>query len=391
MVDFSKLRNKLQANPNPGNKGVDIRSRFQKRSEQTLETTYLEKDKRSKAGSLGKSIFKKDLLEKFNFTEVVIRAGTYFFDLLPLSFDASAKYYRELQVHFGVGFSQDAFICIHRYKSERCYRCEVQQKLYRENNKVTDEIKALYPSDRVIYLVLDRTAELANGESPNLRIQVWNAPKKKVHNEIHTRTRDKLTHKNLDISDLQIGGEGRHVGFEVEIQKNFPLYKGFDLYKRDSPVPDNVVLSLAEFIEEAEANGFTGERTIDYLLHIPEYDELKESMATESMQEEEENQQSSENGASLTPTQQRLAALKSKSAAPQEKSQDELLAEIVGKYERLQAELEAMNVLKWKSWLNGEGKNYKEDCSSLAKEEAIPLIIEDLMGNEVQKLGLKLE
>lgn len=395
MVDFAAFKNRLQTKTNPGtatttNK-TDIRSRFQKRTEQTLEQTYLEKDKRSKAGSLGKSIFNKEMLDKFGFTEFGVGAGTYFIDILPPSFVAEAKYYRELQVHFGVGFASDAFICIHRFKTERCYRCEVQQKKYRENNKVTDEIKALYPSDRVIYLLLNRTAELANGESPNTKIQVWNAPKKKVHNEIHTRTRDKLTHKNLDISDLTIGGEGRHIGFEVEMQKNFPLYKGFDLYKRDSPVPDEVVLQLAAFIEEAEANGFTNERTIDYLLHIPDYDEVRDSMMTEAMQgEDPDGPAGDEKGAGeLTPSQQRLALLKKggASSAPS-KSQDEIAAEIVAKYEKLQAELEAMNVLKWKSWLSGDGKKYKEDCAAMEKSEAVPLIIEDMMGDELRSAGI---
>jgi hypothetical protein len=394
MVDFSKFKNRLQTKTTTAPAQSDnIRNRFQKRKAETLEQTYQEKDKRSKAGSLGKSIFNKELLSKFNISEFGVKAGTYFLDILPLSFEATAMYHREIQVHFGVGFSQDAFICMHRFKTDRCYRCETQQKLYRENNKVTDEIKKLYPSDRVLYLLLDRTAELANGEAPNTQWSVWNCAKKKVHNEIHSRVRDKITHVTLDISDLSIGGEGRHVGFEVEIQKNFPLYKAFDLYKRDSPVPDDVVVSLSAFIEEAEANGFTSNKTIDYLLHFPDYEEVKDSMLTEAMVEApDEPGGSSEGGGELTPAQQRLAALKKGGASTSgAKSKDEILSEMVAKFEKLQTELEAMNVLKWKSWLNGDGKEYKESANDMPKEEAIPLIVEDMMGTECKKLGISLD
>jgi hypothetical protein len=395
MVDLSKFKTRLKTNavatsttPNVD----DIRSRFKKRTEQTLEQTYLEKDKRSKAGSLGKSIFDKEKLNKFGFTEFGVSSGTYFLDLLPLSFDASAYYYRELQVHFGVGFSQDAFICMHRFNGVRCFRCETQQRKYRENNKVTDEIKALYPSDRVIYLLLNRTAELANGEAPNFQIQVWNCAKKKVHNEIHSRVRDKLTKKTLDISDLSINGEGRHIGFEVEMQKNFPLYKAFDLYERVSPVPDQVIISLNEFIEEAEANGFIGNKTVDYLLHFPEYDEVKDSMLTEALVEDAPDGETPSKEGEMTGTQQRLSLLKKSGAATgKQKTKEEVLQEIVSKYEKLQAELESLNILKWKSWLSGDGKVYKESANELSKEEAIPLIIEDMLNNECKALGITLE
>lgn len=391
MADLSKFKNRLQTKIATAPAQSDnIRNRFQKRTEQVLEQTYQEKDKRSKAGSLGKSIFNKELLSKFNISEFGVKAGTYFLDILPLSFDAAAMYHRELQVHFGVGFSQDAFVCMHRFKGDRCYRCETQQKLYRENNKVTDEIKSLYPSDRVIYLLLDRTAELANGEAPNTQWSIWNCAKKKVHNEIHSRVRDKITHVTLDISDLSIGGEGRHVGFEVEIQKNFPLYKAFDLYERTSPVPDEVVISLSAFIEEAEAHGFHKNFTVDYLLNFPDYDAVKESMLTESMVEQATDNETT--AGDLNPTQQRLALLKkSGSATTAAKSKDEILSEIVAKYEKLQAELESMNVLKWKSWLNGAGKDYKESANDMTKEESIPLIIEDMMGTECSKLGISLD
>jgi len=130
-----------------------LASKFQRRSQSVLDKTYESREERSKAGGMGKQIFEKDVLEEFGITEFQPTSGDRFIEVLPISFDPNVPYFRETCVHFSVGFAQDQFICPHRFLGQKCYRCEVQQRLFRTNKSVTDEIKRLYPSDRIIYLL----------------------------------------------------------------------------------------------------------------------------------------------------------------------------------------------------------------------------------------------
>ena len=131
-------------------------------------------------------------------------------------------------------------ICPQRYNQSRCFRCEEQQKKIRaltRGDKYTDEIKKLFPSDRVVYIGWNRTEELTKDKKPEYKLSIWAAPKTKVHEELQNRARNKKTEMSLDISDVSEDGEGRTVYFELTKQGDFPTYKGIDLKERDEPIP----------------------------------------------------------------------------------------------------------------------------------------------------------
>jgi hypothetical protein len=384
------IRSKLKLRGDQGKPAEgDPRLRFQKRNQEVLDQTFENRGKRSKGTGMGKSIWDKEKLEKYGIEEFYcLKNGSYFVEVLPLSFDPGVSYSKELCVHFQVGFSGDHFLCLHRYNGSKCYRCEEQAKLYRQiprvpGQKPPDKIKALYPNDRMGYLVWDRTAELLNGESPSPIIQVWNMPKKMVHEEIQSRVRDKITRHLLDISDMNPGGDGRTVSFEVAMEGPFPKYKGFDLTPRPSPIPPEIAEKLVALIEESTKLGF--KTAIDYLLHVPTYEEVKTSMLTETDDQDENREKTpldvpkGEEDKSPRPT-----------PPAQNMNQEEITQMLVTKYENLQAKLTGMNAIQWMMWLKGEGKEYADSIKDTPKDQAIQLIVEALLEEDCLKHGITL-
>lgn len=386
------IRSKLkligdQGKPN----SLDPRSKFQKRTTEVLERTYEERGKRTKSTGMGRTIWDKEKLEKFGIEEFnCLKNGNYFIEALPLSFDPSVSYGRELSVHFQVGFAGDHFICLHRYHGAKCYRCEQQAKLFREmpripGQKLPDHVKALYPNDRMGYMLWDRTTELLNGESPSSIISIWNMPKKKVHEEIQSRVRDKITRSTLDISDMYPGGDGRTISFEVTMEGTFPQYKGFDLNQRPSPITTEIADKLGQVITAASAEGH--KNAIDYLLHIPTYDEVKTSMLTEGEEEAPAPDHQSIGGAgSLAGT----IKMPSPRPAAQHMNTEEITQMLITKYEALQARLSGMNTLQWRIWLKSEGKEFAEDVDTVPQADAISMIIEFQLEEECLKYGIKM-
>lgn len=238
-------------------------------------------------------------------------------------------------------------------------------KSHPKGAKPTDEIKRLYPTDRATYLLWDRTEEFTENKDPEYKLSVWAAPKTKVHAEIQILVRDKKTKTTLDISDVEEDGEGRTINFEVH-QKNkddYPEYKGFNLLERDEPIPDEILEQLEAFIDEADSGDY--KHPLEMLLHIPEYDEIVESMKTEvDGSEEEEEENKSKKG-------KRKFGKDKKEEKEDQVDEEELLENLEG----LKEELEEMNNFKFKKWC----KQYDyEDALEMDKDEAIEAIIDDL-------------
>jgi hypothetical protein len=384
----SKLRLKgEQAKPAEN----DPRYMFKKRSQETLDRTYEDRGKRSKGTGMGKSIWNQERLKDYGIEEFnCLKNGTYFIEVLPLSFDPTVSYARELVVHFQVGISQDHFLCLHRYSGSKCYRCEEQAKLYRSmprvpGQKPPDHVRALYPNDRMGYLIWDRTAELLNGESPSPIIQVWNMPKKKVHEEIQARVRDKITRHILDISDLTPGGDGRTVSFEVAMDSQFPQYKGFDLSPRPTPVPPEIAKILTNVIQDSTDGGY--KTAIDYLLHVPTYEEVKASMLTEKDDDAKDEDKGAPKGPLDIPKDD---AQQQPSPGPLQGNQEDIMQALVTKYEQLQTKLIGMNPIQWSMWLKTEGKEYAEAVAGIKKDEAVAMIVEALLEDECLRHNIKL-
>jgi hypothetical protein len=267
----------------------EFKSKFKKRNQSTLENTYKDRDKQSKGSAGGgKSIWDTEKLEENEIKLVKINSqkkGQYAWDLLPISFDPKIPYCEEVQVHGGVGSDNDNYICMKRYKDDKCYRCQKQNDLFREENDDNkDAIIKFYPQDRVAYLIYDRTVEFTEKEEPEPIIGVVTLPKKSCQGQIQDLVRDKKSGKIRDISDIEEDGEGQTVYFKVSIKddkkRKFPNYESFSLEDRDAPIPKKVLKKLNALIEMAEEDSMN---VLEWLFHIPTQKEIEESMKTENI------------------------------------------------------------------------------------------------------------
>lgn len=347
-----------------GSKSNSIRDKFKKRSSDTLQKSYEDKDKRSGGGFAGKSIFDTEKMEQFGIEEYKPNKhpGEHFFNILVQSYEDDVPYFKQVSVHMGVGMDNDQYICMQRYEEgEKCARCAKQawgwRELDKDDPKIKQQLVSMYPSDRAIYLVYDVSKKYTENGDPEPIIKIWSAPKKMVHSEIQDLVRDKKSGKIIDISDID-EDEGRIVFMKAEIKEDkkagskFPNYGSFDLLERDDPIPDEVLEKLDELISAANEEGMSA---IEYLLKIPDQDEIEESQKTEVLGEEKKS--SSSNRQKLN---------KKKEEEPEEKNPDELIEELM-----------EMNTFKLKKWMKDN------DCFDLweegiDKEELIEAIIDKL-------------
>ena len=363
-------------------KKTSLRDKFKKKDTTILEKMYNEREEKSKAGVGGKSCFNQEMLEKFNVKEFRPHLGDNYIEILPASYDANTPYVFECAIHYSVGVSKDQFICLQRYSGKKCFRCDEQQKMYREHpkgTKPTDEIKALYPTDRAIWIMWDRTAEIAENEDPEYQISIWAAAKTKVHAEIQSIVRDKKKKVTLDISDVEEDGDGRTVSFEM-IQKNksdYPTYKGFSLLDRDEPIPDEILEQLDEIFSAAEEGNY--KHPLEMFLHIPSPDEIKESMLTEMDDEEDEKPKSKKNKKDVEEDEEDEKPAKGKDKKKKNKDIDE---DMVAKLEELKEDLTEMKDFKFKKWC--KENDYEEALEIKDREEAVEAIVDDLYSKIVE-------
>jgi len=369
-----------------GKKSGGLRSKFKKRDTTILEKMYNEREEKSKAGGGGKSCFNQEILEKFNVKEFRPHIGDNYIEILPASYDADTPYVFECSIHYSVGASFDQFVCLQRYNGKKCYRCEEQQKMYREHpkgTKPTEEIKALYPTDRAIWLMWDRTAELAENEDPEYQLSIWAAPKTKAHAEIQILVRDKRKKTTLDISDVEEDGEGRTINFEM-IQKNkgdFPEYKGFALLDREEPIPDEILEQLDEIISAAEEGNY--KHPLEMFLHIPTSEEVKVSMMT-AMDNEEEDEKPSKSKKNKKQEEDEEDEEDEKPAKGKDKKKKnkDIDEDMVAKLEELEEDLTEMKDFKFKKWC--KENDYEEALEIKEREEAVEAIVDDLYSKIVE-------
>jgi len=374
---LSGLKNRLKTTGASTSSTGDIRSKFKRTKQEVLDQSYEDREKRSKISSAGKPIFNQELMEEHGIVDFSTARGDKFVEVLPISFNPNIPYFKELPVHFGVGFAGNAYVCMLRYakgtSKARCYRCEKQQMLYRINGAVTDDIKKLYPVDRCCYLLWERSKELLEGDAPDYTFQLWASPKSKFHKEIQNKARNKITRSTLDISDVQEGGEGRTVGFSIVQQGDFPDYTGFELIDRENPIPDEVLEKLDSIVSAAEEAGF--DNIVEYFLNIPEYEEIKEDMQAEDemMHDGSGNVDAEAGEVPEQPVQgRRTFSNKSTSKPIRQKDPEE---ELIEELDALRAELEDKSAISFKMWCKSNGY---ADATHIDQMEAIPMIIDDM-------------
>ena len=254
------------------------KKKFKSRSQEVLKTIYDRKDERSR--STGKSMWKADCpLPEF----IPERGKDYELFIFPLGYEPIDGFHKDLSVHMRVGPAYDAFLCMQIHQKKPCFRCEDQAVGTAEwrcaggkkKAPYPDHLKAMFPWDRAGYIVLDMTSE----DSMEKGLQLWAAPKENVHAEIAKKMHNKRKGTFVDITDFV---NGRIVSVEVGERKtdagDFPTYS-IDLEELDEEIPEEYQDQLAEFCDEAQEEGISLKEggLLDYFLHFPEYDEVKQS------------------------------------------------------------------------------------------------------------------
>lgn len=271
---------------------VKKKKKFQSRSQEVLKTVYEKREEKSRAS--GRSIWRVDSpLPEF----VPEKNKDYELFIFPLGFAAVDGLHRDLSVHYSVGPAFDAYVCMQIYRRTACFRCEDQAtgtQVWRvaggkKKSPYPDHLTAMFPWDRAGYIILDITTQ----ESMEKGLQLWAAPKKKVHAEIVKKYHNKKKGTSIDITDF---AEGRIVAMEVGEAGDYPTYS-IDLEELEEEIPEEYQDKIAELCEAAEEAGhdLAHGGLIDYFLHFPEYEEVKQShMAGLDRKDEPEEEEEEE-------------------------------------------------------------------------------------------------
>ena len=280
-----KLKKKIGTKSNKS----DYTSKFQKKSKDVLERTYKERAKESPK-STGKTIYNQDRLDEYGIRILPVdtkKEGEYYINFLPQSYDKDVPSHEEISVHYQCGIKNDAFICMEKYSSgkEDCERCKTQAEGWRKygnkDEKVKSELVQMYPQDKCVYLLENLGPKYLKDEDSDGILYIKDFPKKGFHAKVIEETRDKKTGKMIDIADVE--EDGRLCYFKVSIKDakdkgKYPEYGAVDLMDRDQPIDNRVMETLTRLIEDAAEEDMTA---IQFLLHFPDQDEVKKSVATE--------------------------------------------------------------------------------------------------------------
>jgi hypothetical protein len=153
------------------------------------------------------------------------KEGPNYINIIPPT-DPEALFGYKVFVHYRVGGGPDHFLCPKSMHNDPCPVCEERQRLIKKlgpNQDYTQEIKDLFPSARVLYMIVDTSDE----KEIDKGVQVWMAP----HDSVQKKGIAPLCNQRrgkggpVDISDPKLALD---VYFTKEgKQKNDTKYYGF--------------------------------------------------------------------------------------------------------------------------------------------------------------------
>lgn len=171
----------------------------------------------------------------------------------PNQQEGYATHMLDLWVHQRVGPSSTSHVCLLKNYKKPCPLCDLQREMRKEGFS-EKEIKALQPKRRVLYNIvcLDSLEEEQKG------VQIWNVAHWFMEQHLAQLAKNPKGGGFLPFQDPDIG---KSISWTIESQgaKN-KSYIGHRFVDRDTEVPD-------EQLEEAH--------TLDEIIHIPTYEELR--------------------------------------------------------------------------------------------------------------------
>jgi hypothetical protein len=240
------------------------RSAMKKSLAKKQESSEKSKDDRGKFHG----IFKDDV-EGLNLWKV--GEGDHEFDIIPyeagkndpdkLINPGDFTYTLILWVHRGIGINEDSYICLAKTYGKKCPVCEYQASL-RDTDASDDEIKKWNPTRRTYYnvLVYDNEKEQAKG------IQILDIAHYYMEPELLALSRPR-SRGGADTGEkiyfASPDRDGKSISFFKEGKGLNTAYKAFKFIDRDYDLDQ-------EIIDKAHC--------LDEIIHIPEYQEVKEAL-----------------------------------------------------------------------------------------------------------------
>ena len=170
--------------------------------------------------------------------------------------------------HSYVGATGDSFLCLKKTFGLPCPICEEQQRMRASGKYDKEDIKELNPSRRVLYNVIDKNDE-------DKGIQLFPVSHFLFEKELLEEA-EAAEDEIIIFADIE---DGRTIFFRAveddSMDSSFLRYKSFKFYERDEELDENL-------IEQAIS--------LDELLIIPTYEEVKtafESNSNDKMEDDE--------------------------------------------------------------------------------------------------------
>ena len=248
-----------------------------------LNRSYEKKDDRGRF----KSIFKEGLdIQFWQCSE-----GEHLIDIIPYlagKNDPEVKegeptYCLDIWVHTNIGVNEDSYICLSRTYNKPCPICEYQKKL-KAQGADPDTIAALNPTRRVVYNIVCYDSEKEEEKG----VQVWEVAHWFMERHLVVLAKGSRRSGVICFADPE---EGKSIAFTRQGKGRNTQFIGHRFVDRDYKIPP-------EILESAY--------TLDEIIHIPTYDEVKEAffgaeIGAEELEEKEEPKEKEEAEERLRP------------------------------------------------------------------------------------------
>ncbi len=184
-------------------------------------------------------------------------------------------YLLDVFVHKFVGPSNGTFLCLKQTYGKPCPICEERASL-EEQGADKKEIEALYPTRRALYNVRDLLSE----DDPD-EIMIWDVSYFLFEKEILEEAETAPNGEYVAFADTE---EGKSISFRAvpKLFKGNPffVYKKIDFEDREASYDDSILEQTF---------------SLDELLVIPSYEEVREAFLGVGLDEEEEDENHEEN------------------------------------------------------------------------------------------------
>ena len=171
----------------------------------------------------------------------------------------------DVWVHRFVGASKSTFLCLQKMYGKPCPICEAAEALRRDPDADENQVKALYPKRRCYYNVINLDSK--NKDQP---VQIFEESHYLFERKLITQVGNKNEYAFFDIE------EGKSIEFEAE-EKTSPVGKSFEygqFYFEKRPKYTEAIFKEAY--------------PLDKMIHIPTYDEVRNTFLSIDVDEEEE-------------------------------------------------------------------------------------------------------